>query len=391
MKDWQKILLFFGAWLIVIYGWVMMVTSNTWLEFRPTYPGWEDLKNSGAPTWLARLNGFDGFHYYTIAVKGYRHAALIQAFFPIYPLLIVAVTVLTKSALWSSVTISVIATVIMLILLYQEMKIVAGRKAAWWLVAIMLFLPTSFYLVSGYNEAVFLLWLVLAWRNYRKKNYWWTAFFCALLSATRIVGVILPFALNADYVWQKWQQNHALTKTDWSKIATLLLGVAGLFAYMFYLWQTFADPLYFMTVQSQFGAGRQTTQLVLLPQVIYRYLKMFIIGLPFNWQWWTTVQEFVLSLIYGSLFLVIAWQNWRARQEIYPWWLWLFSIGAYLVPTLTGNFSSMPRYLLVCLVVPLFLARAGTKKPRLMAIIMVVSFLIMLMNLTLFVQGYFVA
>ena len=50
-------------------------------------------------------------------------------------------------------------------------------------------------------------------------------------------------------------------KIDYSA-SFILCWALGLVSYMGYLWVNFNDPLYFLTVQSQFGAARQS-QLVI--------------------------------------------------------------------------------------------------------------------------------
>ncbi len=146
-----------------------------------------------------------------------------------------------------------------------------------------------------------------------------------------------------------------------------------------------------MSVQSEFGSGRQTSTLVLWPQTVYRYMRIFIVGLPLDIKFFQILQEFVISLFYAGALLFTAWQNWRSKKEIYPWTWWLFSAGAYLIPTLTGTFSSMPRYTLVCLIGPLFLARIFAQRRWCGWLFCGLSFCLMLINLALFLQGYFVA
>ena len=395
LKNWQKVLVVFLSWLFLVYLVSFLVVKTAVIKFAPTYPGWDTLAQNEVPTFLARLNGFDGFHYYTIATRGYQAAALIQAFFPLYPLLITLLTFVTGQPLIMSLLISICASALFLIFAHDYLAKKFNLKVAWWFVIIFLVSPASFYLVAGYNESLFLLWLILSLRFYEQKKYGWSAFFAFLLSATRIVGVILPGVLLIDYYRRyRWQKKRFTKENFWSGII-ILFGVGGLLSYMFYLWQQFGDPLFFMTVQRQFGAGRETAHLILLPQVIYRYLKMFILGLPINFKWWTIVQEFLISLFYLAMLIITGKKNFQEKKEIYPWTWWLFSLGAFLIPPLTGNFSSMPRYTLVCLVVPLFWAKtlaANNQKLRfLKVVILLFSLLLMFFNLTLFLQGYFVA
>lgn len=395
LKNWQKVLVVFLSWLILVYLVSFLVVKTAVIKFAPTYPGWDTLAQNEVPTFLARLNGFDGFHYYTIATRGYKAAALIQAFFPLYPFLIALFTLVVGQPLIASLLISIGASALFLIFAHDYLFKKFNAKVAWWFVIIFLVLPASFYLVAGYNESLFLLWLILSLKFYEEKKYGWSAFFAFLLSATRIVGVILPGVLLIDYYRCHWWQKKRLTKENFWSGMIILFGVGGLLSYMLYLWQQFGDPFFFMTVQEQFGAGRETAHLILLPQVIYRYLKMFFLGLPINFKWWTIVQEFTISLFYLTMLIIIGKKNFQEKKEVYPWTWWLFSLGAFLIPPLTGNFSSMPRYTLVCLVVPLFWAKTfAVNNPKLRFLkitILLFSFFLLFFNLTLFLQGYFVA
>lgn len=89
----------------------------------------------------------------------------------------------------------------------------------------------------------------------------------ALASATKIVGIFLfPILL--------WKLAKEEKKTV-SKILSVLLSPLGLISYMFYLWKEYGDPLMFFHVQPFFGAHRSGEEMILSPQVIYRYLKIF--------------------------------------------------------------------------------------------------------------------
>jgi hypothetical protein len=210
------------------------------------------------------------------------------------------------------------------------------------------------------------------------------------LSATRIIGVLAVGAVGVDFLGKKIKEK----RLDRRAVIDLLLigmGVSGLVAYMIYLGGRFGDPLLFSSVQSSFGSGRDTSHLVLLPQVFFRYAKMFYYGLPWDLKTYAIVQELTLSLIYLGGLVMTGWRNYQMKKEIYPWSWWLFSVGAYLVPPLTGNLSSMTRYTLVCLVVVVAAGRFFAKRGFYGVGLLSGSGVIMLINLLLFVQGFWVA
>ena len=150
---------------------------------------------------------------------------------------------------------------------------------------------------------------------------------------------------------------------------------------MFYLKVYFRDPLYFLTSQPVFGAGRIGNGIILLPQVIYRYIKIFlttnILSLPF----FNAFLEFMSTLV--PLALLIAFIK-KMRLSY-----WVFSISALLLATLTGTFSSMPRYALISVVLLLpYLVNRFRKWAIPFAIVSAGLGIILVM---LFVRGYWVA
>jgi len=150
---------------------------------------------------------------------------------------------------------------------------------------------------------------------------------------------------------------------------------------MYYLKVAFNDPLYFLTSQPVFGAGRSGRVIVLLPQVIYRYLKIFtttnVLTLPF----FNAFLEFAFTLI-SLAFLVVFFRKMRLSY-------WIFSVSALLLGTLTGTFSSMPRYVLISIIFllpSLIIQFRKYVRPFVFASIGLGVYLVML-----FIRGYWVA
>ena len=73
------------------------------------------------------------------------------------------------------------------------------------------------------------------------------------------------------------------------------------------------------------------------------------------------------------------------------WSYILFAGIAILLPTLTGTFSSMPRYILVAFPLYIGLALVTKSRPELRWTILSISGLLLVMNTLLFSQGYWVA
>jgi len=190
-----------------------------------------------------------------------------------------------------------------------------------------------------------------------------SSFLGAFASATRLVGVFLGFA----------QLKHK------SFLPTLLIP-SGLLVYMFYLQQKFHNPFYFLTAQSIFGQGRSNTEIVLLPQVFWRYAKILTTthGLAF-----TNAAFELISTLLGFTLLFIAFKK-KLKAE----WL-IFSFLAILTPTLTGTLTSMPRYILIAF--PIYIVLAQIKSNLAKLLVVSVFTLLLAVVTVFFTQGYWVA
>jgi hypothetical protein len=170
-------------------------------------------------------------------------------------------------------------------------------------------------------------------------------------------------------------QNH-------SKILIACIPTLGLLAYMTYLYIKFNDPLLFSHVQEEFGAGRQTGKFILLYQVIWRYIKMIFTVDRTNPLYFTIWLEFISAISFFSLLI------WGFVKRIRPSYL-IFSLLAITLPTLTGTFSSMPRYVLVAF--PVFILLAQIKNKWFNYIYPTISIILLIICTAMFTRGYWIS
>lgn len=301
-------------------------------------------------------SNFDGIHYLSIAKNGY--AQYEQAFFPFYPLLISWLSpFFGGSLLLAAMVISNVCFIGVLVLLWKivhvvfktEHKKIREEYAKRVIIAVVVF-PTSYYFGSVYTESLFVLLVLSSFYGLYQNSRLMFAFYAAIASATRLIG-------------------------------SLLLVPVGLISYMFYLYRTTGDALFFIHAQPAFGANRSGDELVILPQVLWRYAKIFYHVSPSNYDYWIAVLE--ISIFAGVL--ILLWKSWR--MMIPRTWIY-YSLAAIIVPTLTGTLSSMPRYVLVCF--PLFFVIA-TCDPRYRRFIYIGSYMLLVLLTMLFVQGHWVS
>lgn len=289
---------------------------------------------------------FDGVHYLSIAKNGYYEFQ--QVFFPLYPMLIRYLErLLGRNYVLAGMVISNLSLLAALLLLW---RLIGNEKIAKWTVIFLLFFPTSFFFGSLYTESLFLV-LVLASFLFLKNKKWFLYMLSAsLASATRLVGAFLLFPL-------------------------------GLIFYMIYLKKTVGNPLFFIHAQPAFGAGRSGGKIILLPQVYWRYFKIFTTVSWFNYDYWIALLEFILF----NLSLLLLWWGWK--KGLPKSWI-LFSTLAVIGPTFTGSLSSIPRYVLITF--PIFIVLASFDK-RLKHPLFVICYLLFSILTILFTRGYFVA
>lgn len=305
------------------------------------------------PNWIWGFGNFDGVHYLRIAQDGY-FAQYSQAFFPLFPILIrifsfvfprvtsLDTSIFTDPAyFYSGIILSNLFFLGALYVLYKLINIDFKKDIAFLSIILLLILPTSFFFGSVYTESLFLLLAVSAIYLIRKGHFFWAAILISLSTAARITGVLLIPLYLIEAFQSKKKINYL-----WTLITPL-----GILAYMYYLKVAFNDPLYFLTSQPVFGAGRIGNGIVLLPQVIYRYAKIFLTTKIFTLPFFNAFLEFAATLIPLSLLLAYI----KKMRLSY----WVFSISALLLGTLTGTFSSMPRYALISVIflLPLLVSR----------------------------------
>ena len=195
-----------------------------------------------------------------------------------------------------------------------------------------------------------------------------------LASATKVIGVFLFFALLLEI----YQSNKGW-KFDKKQILGLLMTPVGLITYMLYLWKSFLDPLLFLHVQPGFGAQRSASIFITLPQVFWRYFKMLTTVSLNSPQFFNALIEVVFALF--VIYILIATYK-KARKSY-----WLFALLACVAPTLTGTFSSMPRYaLIVILLFPYLRDKILTSR-----LYLAISSVLLIIFTMLFLRGYWIA
>jgi hypothetical protein len=310
--------------------------------------GWEP-HLAGYPDGLCR---WDCQWYVILATSGYDPFPVPRsidagnwAFFPLFPMLVGAVhRVLPGSVMMVATGVSILMSMAAALVAWPLL----GRnlRAYTLYCAFLLCGPFSIYFTSFFTEVLFVLLANGVLLALRRSQYLAAGTLAGLLSATRIVGVFMVFALVLHYLIDYRRRAGTLRRLPqhlWQQpaivLATLLTPL-GLFSYMAFLHFQIGDALAFNHVQRAWG--RVTGN----PLV---YLSSGLTDWPPGGLWLSTNQWLALSTLGGLAITALL-----ALRRQYP--AALFCLLCIVVP-LSAGMASMLRFIVA--LSPLVLVAMG--------------------------------
>jgi len=326
---------------------------------------------------------FDGEHFLSIARMGYQ--PLNYFFFPLFPIIVRFLANIFGGRLYdfsiSGLLISNLSFLVAMFGLWKLVRLDSKKNIAVNTVLLLLLFPTSFYFGSFYSESLFLALVVWSFYCARKEKWILASILAGLSSATRVVGIVMLPVLFVEY----YLKNNKRIHINWKLFSILLFSCLGFFVYLFYLQKETGDFMVFVNTVSIFGDQR-SSRIVALPQVFYRYIFKILPNLNYSFLpgVYTTFLEFIVAILF--LFLSLC----SLKKQRLSYFIYLF--GTYLVPTLSGSFSSLPRYVLISFPGFIILGEFINKLPKLLRIAVFIL-LLMLLTITsaLFYRGYWVS
>lgn len=334
---------------------------------------------------LTPFANFDGYQYISIARNGYSE--LQQSYFPLFPgIVFVTAQVLFKNYILSGVAVSWVFFLLGLFYFKKLGEVILGSHAkVTWAILFIAAFPTAFYYQVIYTESLFLFLSAAALYYLYTKKLLWAAVFSILASLTKIQGVLLliPFVLYL-LAFKKSSLG------DYRSVLTACAPLYGLLGYMYYLFVTYKDPLYFYHAQASFGAERSVDKIILLPQVLYRYIKIFTTS-QMNFTYVISLLEFLICIAFVGVLGYEIYRLIRIRTSVNMQQvsLQVYSLVVLLLPTLTGTLTSLPRYALISFGFFFILAKISQTftKVALLFLFLVLHIILYV----LFLKGYFIS
>lgn len=296
--------------------------------------------------WYVRLaeEGYDSFPVPTMINAGN------WAFFPLYPMLIWAVKLVTGlptmvAATGTSILLSIGAARIAWTLLGRDLRAYVLFSA------FLLCGPFSVYFTTFYTEVLFLFLTVCVFWALAERKFLLAGLFAAGLSATRIVGVFIVFAILVE-VWRAhrevggtWRDFVPAVLRQPDVVLAFALAPVGLFAYMLYLHLTIGDGLAFQHVQRAWGRP-----FGLPPVFVYNALTSW----PAQGFVPTASQVLGVTTVIGyALIVVMLWRRKFAMAT--------YSTIALTLPLFAGM-ASMLRFVAGLAPMPIMLATLAAKR-----------------------------
>lgn len=350
---------------IIFIFWLFSFALHTslWListNFIPVgfVPGGELISSYHLPSFLNFWFHFDGLRYIEIARYGYIYTYTV--YFPFFSIFIRILTFLTANFGLSALLISNLSFFYFLYLYHFKLSKYLPNILPWLLVY-----PTSFYFHTAYTESLFFLLLTISLILTISPRANLSVISLIAYGATRLNGLFSIFYLPKKY---------------------LAFPVIGFSLYLIYLQLHFGDFLSFIHVQKIFGPQRQGS-LVLLPQIYYRYFKILLTA-SHNLQYFISLLE-LITFSFVFIVLVYELKNSFTKKNSLRFNLAIFSLANLIVPTLSGSFSSIPRYSLLS--ISQFFVYSETKNRFYKLILAIIFMMLHLILFILFARGYFVS
>jgi len=323
--------------------------------------------------------GWDGMHFITIATKGYSFP--LQAFFPLYPLIIKFINLFLPLTIAYRVNIILLCVVLFLWYFFMDrLGIRKERKLK--VLVLMLVFPTAFFLQANYVETLYIIISAVGLLFLLKKKYFLAALMAGLLSATKVSGISLGVIVLFSFIYSQIPQVKNFPKKLPKFILTAcllgLISFSGLILFGTFLNSHFGSFQIFFKAQAEWGRltvgsengempffGPLIKAITLRDNTLYRRLNE-------------------LAAVILSLFLL------KKSFKKIPNPIWWFSSIQILIPLASGTFLSFNRLVLLAYPLLLFGFSKLVEKRFWYYLVLVLFIIDQLWGVYLFTTGVFV-
>jgi hypothetical protein len=317
---------------------------------------------------------WDARWYHRIATEGYSFSSVDQsavAFFPLYPVLIRALSQLQIHPFVAGILITVVSGFVALCLFYRwvEQLVPGLAGSALWL---FLLWPFSFFLYGVvYSDALFLALVIGAFLALEQKRLALATLLGAFATATRPVAPALILSLVLRQLELRRASGEHISARDFMP----LLASAGLLAYMGYQYVQFGTPLAFLETQA---GWQQNPGLHVWLKLDFFRSELFAVRMP---------RAFFHAAL-AFFFLALAIPTWRRLSRAYA----VYILAVLGIPLLSSTeFIGLGRYAMAAFPCFLTLALLLREHPRARITWLCASAILLVMMTSRFAVGRYVS
>ena len=299
---------------------------------------------TGPPRFGSHFGAWDAAHYLLLAVEGYSKDLPSAAFYPLWPMVLRAGTVIGLSPLGVGLLAANLLSALAWALLHRLTVRMFGSDVAGWSLAFLLAHPGSLFCQFPYSEGLFLLELVVLFRALERGRWGVATAAAFLLPLTRGSGlfVVVPLAWHVAVrvsptgiapspspspAWVRRLVDGLRSSPAWR----LLPGVpvVGWGVYLLAMWGWTGNA--WEGIEAQRHWGRHSIgNLFHVPRFVAEMFR------PGRWH------GFAGSFLDRALFLPVLFSLpalWRWNRE---WAVWTWALG--VLPAMSGGFTSFTRF-----------------------------------------------
>jgi hypothetical protein len=243
---------------VAVPVWLIVAASAAWLSASRWLLRAQWGFFPGRP-WFGGWVRFDGDWYGLIARRGYSyrpgHRSSV-AFFPAYPLLMRALGSVAGSVYLAGILITLVSGFAAAVLFERWSSERLGRNAARTGLLLLLVFPYAYYLYGAvYSDALFLFVAVAAFLLVEHDHPLLAGVVGIVATAGRPVGVVLVLGLVVRVLERRGngRVTDGIRARPVGPVAGVLVALAGLGAWCWFLWQRFGDPFAFVTNEAGWG------------------------------------------------------------------------------------------------------------------------------------------
>lgn len=319
--------------------------------------------------------GWDGMHYIKIATDGYHFP--LQAFFPMYPLLIRLADFALPLSIAQRINVILLPLVLWAILNVSKLMGVSKKKQKYVILGFLSF-PSAFFLQANYTETLYIILAGLSLIALYNRKYWKSALLAGLLSGVKITGILLAPIIVYRYLTDQGLLRQRKIKKYITAIFIGLIAVTGCGVFFAYLSINYDSFLIYFVAQAKWHRG-------LLLSI--NSIKDFFV-FPLSTIMYTRFSIYRVSLEYFSFFFVISLLI-KSFKKIHPLF-WMYSFLSFAVFVFSGSMMSLHRFLLLLFPLLIFFFQELSESKKLYYAVIFTSIVIQVAGIYLFHHNVFV-